>query len=221
LGVIVPARNAAERFIAVGKPEGDIWRIKFTRIAALHQAGFDPTGRFLLAANKYLRDPTRGWEGLYHDLAVIKLELGPPWTVEHLKKDIEHHIKEPGAVKYIDFGEYEAFHIGFTPDGRKVYIAAWAPPPRVNKVAVIDAKEWRIIKWIDIGPDVHTVQVTYDGRWAVVVYSGYQKTRSGIAVIDTSRDEIVARLNSPYGHHDHVIVPRNLQDLRTSRSTTT
>jgi inorganic pyrophosphatase len=228
VGVIVPAKDATERFIqAKGLSghqhgEGKIWGLKFKRIAAIHQAGFDPTGRFLLVANKYLRDAAKGWDGLYHDLAVIKLGIEDPGKDHHhIAEDLERHLKEPGALGYIDFGEYEAFHMGFLPDGGKVYISAWAPPPRINKVAVIDTRQWKIVKWIDIGPDVHTAQATYDGKWVVVVYSGYQKTRSGIAIIETSNDEVVARLNSPYGHHDHVIVPRNVEDLKISRSTTT
>ncbi|MGN2393442.1 YncE family protein, partial [Pelomicrobium sp. G1] len=69
--------------------------------------------------------------------------------------------------------------------------------------------------------DMHTLAVTYDGKYVVGVFSGYQKTASGIVIMDTRTDEVLGILPSVGGHHDCVIVPKTLEDLRCSRCTTT
>jgi len=77
------------------------------------------------------------------------------------------------------------------------------------------------MKSIDIGPDMHTLAVTYDGKHVFGVYSGFQKTSSGIVALETRNDTVVGIMPSTGGHHDCVMVPRTLEDLRVSRSTTT
>ena len=60
----------------------------------------------------------------------------------------------------------------------------------------------------------------YDGKYILAVFSGGQQYESGIFILDATTDEPYGYLPSPGGHHDCVIVPRNLDDLKNSRSTT-
>jgi DNA-binding beta-propeller fold protein YncE len=113
------------------------------------------------------------------------------------------------------------FHMGFTPDAKKVYVTLWWPSPTPNGVAVVDAVNWKVIKEIEVGPDAHTLGVTGDGKHVFGVISGYQKTTSGIYVIDVESDTLKGFLPSGQGHHDCVIIPRNKQELMISRSPTT
>ena len=68
---------------------------------------------------------------------------------------------------------------------------------------------------------MHTLAVTYDGKYVFGVFSGYQKTTSGIVAMEVKSDKVVGIIPSTGGHHDCVIVPRTLEDLRVSRCTTT
>jgi hypothetical protein len=109
----------------------------------------------------------------------------------------------------------------FTPDGKKLYVTLWWPSPTPNGIAVIDAVNWKVTKQVDIGPDMHTLAVTYDGKYVFGVFSGYQKTTSGIVAMEVKSDKVVGIIPSTGGHHDCVIIPRTLEDLRVSRCTTT
>ena len=66
------------------------------------------------------------------------------------------------------------------------------------------------------------------GYWYVLasfgvfgVISGYQKTTSGLYIIDVKTDTLKGFLPSGQGHHDCVIIPRNKQELLISRCPTT
>jgi DNA-binding beta-propeller fold protein YncE len=111
--------------------------------------------------------------------------------------------------------------MGFTPDSKKVYVTLWWPSPTPNGVAVVDAVNWKVIKEIEVGPDAHTLGVTGDGKHVFGVISGYQKTTSAIYIIDVKTDKLIGFLPSGQGHHDCVIIPRNLKELLISRSPTT
>jgi hypothetical protein len=86
---------------------------------------------------------------------------------------------------------------------------------------VVDTKTWKIKKEIQgIGPDMQTLAVTYDGKYVVGVFSGFQRLSSGIAFIDAETDELVGIWPSNGGHHDCVIVPRTLEHMKHTRSCT-
>ena len=57
---------------------------------------------------------------------------------------------------------------------------------------VIDTNTWTIKKEIQgIGPDMQTLAVTYDGKYVIGVFSGFQRLESGIAFIDAETDELL------------------------------
>jgi hypothetical protein len=185
---------------AVGK---ETWKAELDRVLTpAHQAGFSPTGEHFVFMNGVRQN----------NVAVFDSKEADPARWQ--KKAFVEHPEWRGAYP-------NAFHMVFTPDAKKLYVTLWWPAPTPNGVAVIDAVSWKVLKTIDVGPDMHTLSVTYDGKHMVGVFSGYQKTESGIFILDARSDEPVGYLPSPGGHHDSVIVPRTLEELRVSRSTTT
>src|SRR5262245_63411509 len=74
----------------------------------------------------------------------------------------------------------------FSMDGSKLYLSILHPSPATSGIMVVDTKTWSIKKEIQgIGPDMQTLAVTYDGKYVVGVFSGFQRLSSGIAFIDT------------------------------------
>lgn len=188
------------KLVAAGK---DTWKAELDRvISPAHQAGFSPTGEHFVFMNGVRQN----------NVAVFDSKNPVPSTWK--KKAFVEHPDWRGAYP-------NTFHMVFTPDAKKLYVTLWWPAPTPNGVAVIDAVNWKVLKTIDVGPDMHTLTVTYDGKYMVGVFSGFQKTASGIFILDARTDEPVGYLPSPGGHHDCVIVPRTLEDLRCSRCTTT
>lgn len=186
------------------KPAGkDTWKVAMDKvISPAHQAGFNPKGDRFAFMNGVRQN----------NIAVFDTSSADPtkW-------------KKMAFVEHPDWrGAYpNTFHMVFTPDSKKFYVTLWWPAPTPNGVAVVDAVNWKLLKQITLGPDVHTLTTTYDGKWMVGVYSGFQKTQSGIFILDARTDGLLGYLPSPGGHHDCVLVPRTLEDLRTSRCTTT
>jgi len=185
-------------------PAGDdTWMVKLdTVISPAHQAGFSPTGERFAFMNGVRQN----------NVAVFDSSSSDP--TQWKKMTFVEHPDWRGAYP-------NTFHMVFTPDAKKFYVTLWWPSPTPNGVAVIDAVNWKVSKQIAVGPDMHALSVTYDGKYMVGVYSGYQRTESGIFILDARTDEPVGYLPSPGGHHDCLIVPRTNDDLRVSRCTTT
>jgi thiocyanate desulfurase len=51
-------------------------------------------------------------------------------------------------------------------------------------------------------------------------FCGFQRLSSGIAVIDAEADELVGILPSNGGHHDCVIIPTLVEQMKHTRSCT-
>ena len=67
---------------------------------------------------------------------------------------------------------------------------------------------------------MQTLAITYDGKYVVGVFSGFQRLSSGIAFIDAETDELVGIWPSNGGHHDCVIIPTKLEQMKHTRSCT-
>jgi hypothetical protein len=86
---------------------------------------------------------------------------------------------------------------------------------------VVDTSTWTIKKEIQgIGPDMQTLAVTYDGKYVIGVFSGFQRLESGIDEGDAQTDELVGIWPSNGGHHDCVIIPTELEHMKHTRSVT-
>ncbi len=186
------------------KIDDDTWKVEMSRVVTpAHQAGFSPDGNRFLFMNGVRQNNIMVWDTSNH--------------ADPTKWEKTAIVEDPNWR-----GSYpNTFHMVFTPDGKKCYVTLWWPSPTPNGIAVIDAVNWKLLKSVDLGPDMHTMGMTYDGKWVVGVISGYQKTTSAIAIMETETDEVIGFLPSAAGHHDSVIVPRTLEDLRISRCTTT
>ncbi len=181
----------------------DTWKVTMDKvISPAHQAGFNPKGDRFVFMNGVRQN----------NVAVFDSSSADPRKWKKLT-----------YVEHSDWrGSYpNTFHMVFTPDAKKLYVTLWWPAPTPNGVAVIDSVNWKLLQQITVGPDMHTLATTYDGKYMVGVYSGFQKTESGIFILDARTDEPVGYMPSPGGHHDCVLVPRTNEELRTSRSTTT
>jgi len=186
--------------VATGK---DTWTVTFDKINSPgHEIGFSPDGRFLVMMNNLREnncsifscadpDPTR-----WHKVAHVE---DPLWR-----------------------GKYpNPFHMVFSMDGSKLYLSILHPSPAYSGIMVVDTRTWTIKKEIQgIGPDLQTPAITYDGKYVLTPFSGFQRQSSGIAVIDTSTDTLIGILPSNGGHHDCVIIPTRLEHMKHTRSCT-
>jgi hypothetical protein len=89
------------------------------------------------------------------------------------------YVKDPQWV-----GEFPSpFHLAFSMDGSKMFVSVLYPKPANSAVAVVDTRTWRIVKkFEDIGPDCQTMSVTYDGKYVLQIYSGFQRLSSGVFI---------------------------------------
>lgn len=197
------AKGVADQ-VPLRKIDDDTWEVTMDKIVTpAHQAGFAPDGKSFLFMNGVRQNNIMVWDSSNH---------ADPRSWK--KKAVVEHPDWRGAYP-------NTFHMVFTPDSKKVYVTLWWPSPTPNGIAVVDAVNWKVLKQMDLGPDMHTIAMTYDGKFAIGVMSGYQKTVTSIPVIEVASDTLLGYFPSTGGHHDNVIVPRTLADLRVSRSTTT
>jgi len=202
VAVLYAKRNKAPE--ALKKVDKDTWEIIVPKIENYgHQAGFSPDGKHFLFMGAIMENAIYVYDST---------DTSNPMNWK--QKAVVTRPEWKGAFP-------QTFHMAFTPDAKKVYVTLWWPSPTPNGVVVIDAVNWKVIKEIEIGPDVHTLAVTGDGKHVLGVMSGYQKTTSAIFIINVKTDKLMGFLPSSQGAHDCVIVPRNLKELAISRSPTT
>jgi len=183
--------------------DADHWEVKFDRIFSPgHEVGFSPDGRFLCMMNN-LRE---------NNCSVFDSSDPDPRNWRKIA-----HIEDP-----LWRGKYpNPFHMVFSLDSSKLYLSILHPAPATSGVMVVDTNTWTIKKEIQgIGPDMQTLAITYDGKYVVGVFSGFQRLSSGIAFIDAETDELVGIWPSNGGHHDCVIVPTTLEHMKHTRSCT-
>lgn len=166
-------------------------------LTPLHEAGFLPSGEYFLACNNVLQN----------NIAVYRATDPNP-----LKWKKEAFVEGFG-------NKYLPLHMGNVPDSRWAFFTMWARKPNNGYICKVDPKTWNVVARWDTGPDPHTCDCTVDGKYMTTVYSGHQAGQSGLVVINCDTDKIEARLPSPAGHHDHVVVPRDWEGMKASRST--
>lgn len=187
----------------VVKKDDDHWEVSFDKINSPgHEIGFSPDGRFLCMMNN-LRENSCG---------VYSCEDPDPRQWKKIA-----HIEDP-----LWKGKYpNPFHMVFSLDAKKLYLSVLSPAPASSGVMVVETGTWKILKEIQgIGPDLQTPALTYDGKYVLVPFSGFQRLESGIAVIETATDSLIGILPSTGGHHDCVIVPSELEHMKHTRSCT-
>lgn len=182
----------------------DTWEVKFDDCKCVaHEAGFAPDGQAFTQMNNLTQN----------NMAVFDTSSRDPreWT------KTSTFVKDPKWV-----GEYPSpFHLCFSVDQSKMFVSVLHPKPANSSVAVVDTKTWKIIKKFEnIGPDCQTMAVTYDGKYVLQIFSGFQRLSCGIFVFTQDTLEPVGYLPNFGGHHDCVIVPTKTEHLLNSRCTT-
>jgi thiocyanate desulfurase len=195
-------KNAPDHY-PVKQTGSDSWEVTFDKIFSPgHEVGFSPDGRFCCMMNN-LRE---------NNLSAFDSSDPDPRKWKKIA-----HVEDP-----LWGGKYpNPFHMVFSMDVSKLYVSILHPSPARSGIMVIDTNTWKIKKEIQgIGPDMQTLAVTYDGKYVIGVFSGFQRLESGIAFIDAQTDELVGIWPSNGGHHDCVIVPRELEHMKHTRSCT-
>ena len=187
----------------VEQVDKDTWRVVFDKIHSPgHEIGFSPDGKFLVMMNN-LRE---------NNCSIFSCTDPDPTKWRKVA-----HVEDP-----LWRGKYpNPFHMVFSLDSSKLYLSILHPSPAFSGIMVVDTKTWTIIKEIQgIGPDLQTPALTYDGKYVLTPFSGFQRQSSGISVIDTSTDTLIGILPSNGGHHDCVIIPTKLEHMKHTRSCT-
>jgi len=181
----------------------DVWEVKFEDVKCpAHEAGFSPDGKTFTMMNNLRQN----------NMPVFDTSHADPRQWRKVT-----YVKDPQWV-----GQFPSpFHLAFSIDGSKMFVSVLYPKPASSAVAVVDTKTWRIVKkFEDIGPDCQTMSVTYDGKYVLQIFSGFQRLSSGVFIFTQDTLEPVGFLPNFGGHHDCVIVPNRVEQLKNSRCTT-
>jgi hypothetical protein len=119
-------------------------------------------------------------------------------------------------------GEYPSpFHTAFSVDGSKCFFSVLHPKPAKSDIVVCDTKTWKIIKQFkNVAVDTQTMHVTYDGKYVLQIFSGFQRLEAGVFVFRQDTLDPVGYMPNFGGHHDCVIVPSTVDQLKWSRCCT-
>jgi len=181
----------------------DTWEIEFPDVKCVgHEAGFTPDGKFYTMMNNIRQN----------NMAVFDTSDADPRKWKRIT-----YVKDPNWV-----GDYPSpFHLCFSMDKSKMFVSVLSPKPAKSGTYVVDTGNWKIIKKFEnIGPDCQTMAVTYDGRYVLQIFSGFQRLESGVFVYTQDTLEPIGVLPNFGGHHDSVVVPTKVEQLVNSRCTT-
>jgi len=181
----------------------DTWEIEFPDVKCVgHEAGFSPDGKNFTMMNNIKQN----------NMAVFDTSDADPRNWKKIT-----FVKDPKWV-----GDFPSpFHLCFSMDRSKMFVSVLFPKPAKSSCAVVDTATWKIIKKFEnIGPDAQTMSVTYDGKYVLQIFSGFQRLDSGVFVFTQDTLEPVGFMPNFGGHHDCVIVPTKVEQLVNSRCTT-
>jgi hypothetical protein len=181
----------------------DAWEIVFDDVKnPAHEAGFSPDGKFFTMMNNLRQNNMPVFDTSDEDPRKWK-------KVTYVKDE---------AWK----GEFPSpFHLCFSMDQSKMFVSVLYPKPANSATVVVDTKTWKIIKKFEnIGPDCQTMAVTYDGKYVLQIFSGFQRLSCGLFIFTQDTLEPVGYQPNFGGHHDCVIVPSKVEHLKNSRCTT-
>ncbi len=181
----------------------DTWEVEFQDIKCVgHEAGFSPDGKFFTMMNNIRQN----------NMPVFDTSDPDPRNWKKIT-----FVKDPSWV-----GDYPSpFHLCFSMDRSKMFVSVLSPKPAKSAVVAVDTKTWQIIKKFEnVGPDLQTMSVTYDGKYVLQIFSGFQRLESGVFVFTQDTLEPVGYLPNFGGHHDCVVVPTRTEHLLNSRCTT-
>jgi hypothetical protein len=182
----------------------DTWEFKLPSVGnPVHEAGFNPMGDHFVIMNNLRAN----------NVAVFDVSNSDPrkWKRQTFVTDGEWQ------------GEYPSpFHLCFSVDGHYCFFSVLRPKPAKSDVAIVDTKTWKIVeKHREVGVDCQTQHVTYDGKYVIQIFSGFQRMESGAFVFEQKPPfKKVGYMPNFGGHHDCVIVPSKPEELKFSRCCT-
>jgi YVTN family beta-propeller protein len=83
-------------------------------------------------------------------------------------------------------------------DNKRLYVSM----PQINQVAVIDLSTWKVIANIDAGVTPTRLALQRDGRYLWIGNDHASAAESGVTIIDTANNKLVARVKTGAGHHE-------------------
>ena len=181
----------------------DMWEIKLEEVGnPVHEAGFNPTGTDFVIMNNLRAN----------NVAVF--DVSDPDPRKWRRKT---NVTDPDWK-----GEYPSpFHVAFSVDGSKCFFSVLHPKPGKSDIVVCDTKTWKIIKkFKNVAVDTQTMHVTYDGKYVLQIFSGFQRLEAGVFVFRQDTLDPVGYMPNFGGHHDCVIVPSTVDQLKWSRCCT-
>jgi len=183
----------------------DTWAVDLPAVGnPIHESGFHPAGGFLCMMNNLRAN----------NVAVFDTANADPRKWKRVT-----FVKDP---EWQGQGEFPSpFHLNYSIDGTKCFFTVLRPKPMRSDVVVVDTRTWKIIKkFRQIGVDAQTTCTTYDGKYAIVIFSGFQRMEAGAFVFRQDTLEQIGYMPNFGGHHDCVIVPSKVEELKYSRSCT-
>ena len=203
LACISSPEGTTKEAIPVKKIADGIWDITLDNVVTSgHECGFGPQGKWFTMTNN-----TR-----QNSMGVFDCEDRDPrkWTRVRDFKDSHWVGSTPSP-----------FHITYSMDGSKMFVSELHQKPAKSSIVVVDTNSWTTIKRFEnVGVDTQTMHVTYDGKYVLAIFSGFQRLEGGTFIFTQDTLEPVGYIPNFGGHHDCVIVPRNNQELIHSRCTT-
>jgi hypothetical protein len=183
----------------------DTWEIEIKKVKnPVHEAGFNPTGSHFVIMNNLRAN----------DVAVFDVsDQNDPRNWKRVTNVTDPKWK----------GEYPSpFHLCFSVDGKYCFFSVLHPKPGKSDVVVVDTKTWKIVKeFKGVGIDCQTQHVTYDGKYVLQIFSGFQRMECGAFVFQQQPPfNAVGYMPNFGGHHDCVIVPSKVEELKFSRCCT-
>ena len=203
LACISSPEGTTKDSIPVKKIADGIWDIALDNVVTSgHECGFGPQGKWFTMTNN-----TR-----QNSMGVFDCQDRDPrnWKRVSVFKDSHWVGSTPNP-----------FHITYSMDGSKMFVSELHQKPAKGSIVVVDTSSWTTIKRFDnVGVDIQTLHVTYDGKYVLAIFSGFQRLEGGTFIFTQDTLEPVGYIPNFGGHHDCVIVPRNNQELIHSRCTT-
>ena len=103
-------------------------------------------------------------------------------------------------------------------DNKRLYVSM----PAVNQVAVIDVRSWKVIANIDAGVKPSRLVLQHDGRYLWVGNDAATiNVDSGVTVIDTATNNVVAQIKAGLGHHEIALNDNDTLAFVTSKDSGT
>ncbi len=197
--------GTADTALPIRKLPGDppSWELVLDNVVTSgHECGFGPNGRWFVMTNNTKQN----------SLGVFDCHDPDPRKWRRIT-DYRHPAWTGSSPS--------PFHIAYSMDGSKMFLSELHQKPAKSGIVVVDTNTWRTIKRFEnVGVDCQTLHPTYDGKYVLQIFSGFQRMESGTFVFTQDTLEPVGYLPNFGGHHDCVIPPRNNQELIHSRSTT-